>query len=246
MNKRGYAVLFICMLIGLAGPIFAQTETEDEAGVTPDSALWGLDKAFEQLNLLLTFDKATRTEIELEHASERLAEARVMIKDNKVSDAELAEEEHKRTIEHIKLEVQKENNSSEDRIRFEEQIKNQETESSAFDVRVKIESKGFELTEEQLSLIKAFVASFGAIKELELKIESENGEHFSVKLKTRLSEDFNEDDDEVEVEVEKEDDADEELDDEDDDASEELEVEEENEVEDNPSNQTNTTNRTSA
>jgi len=54
-----------------------------EAGMTPDSALYIFDKAFERMSLAFTFNKAKKAEKHLRYAEERLAETGEMIKKEK-------------------------------------------------------------------------------------------------------------------------------------------------------------------
>jgi len=73
--------------------VFAQEKSEDP-GITPDSFLWGLDKASERIDLLLTFDKSEKAKKGLAHAHERLSEVKAMIEENKLEAAEKAKESH--------------------------------------------------------------------------------------------------------------------------------------------------------
>src|SRR3989344_4014122 len=64
------------LLIVLILPIANAQQPAEDAGVTPDSFLWGLDKALDNLNLLLTFDKGEKAKkvIEIEKELEELNE----------------------------------------------------------------------------------------------------------------------------------------------------------------------------
>ena len=80
MNKIFTILMILVLVIGLS-PVYAQ-EAEDEStgGVTPDSTLYGLDRAAERLSLLLTIGKAAKAKKGLEHARERVLEARQLVK----------------------------------------------------------------------------------------------------------------------------------------------------------------------
>lgn len=65
------------MLISLVHSVVA--EELPDPGVTPDSWLYGLDRAFERINLALTFDRAAKAEKHLQIASERIAELKAMV-----------------------------------------------------------------------------------------------------------------------------------------------------------------------
>ncbi|MEK6949821.1 MAG: DUF5667 domain-containing protein, partial [Nanoarchaeota archaeon] len=68
--KKLIAILVALLLLPIA---YAQQPAQD-AGITPDSFLWGLDKALDQLALLLTFDEGEKAKKGLEIARERLLE----------------------------------------------------------------------------------------------------------------------------------------------------------------------------
>ena len=70
--KRG--ILFILCLLLLSMPFALAQEEEVDAGVTPDSPFYALDKAMDRISLALTFDKARRSEKALQIAEERLQE----------------------------------------------------------------------------------------------------------------------------------------------------------------------------
>ena len=75
--------LFVAMLLVLSLPLaLAEEETED-AGVTPDSPLYGLDRAMDRIALALTFNKAAKAEKGLNIAQERLMEAKEMADESK-------------------------------------------------------------------------------------------------------------------------------------------------------------------
>ena len=63
--------------IFLIGLVSAQVN-EIDAGITPDSPFWGLDKLGEQLRYSFTFNKENRAMYSLQIADERLAEIREM------------------------------------------------------------------------------------------------------------------------------------------------------------------------
>lgn len=89
--KKGIALLLItAMLFSLpvTGLAAQNEETEQntivpEAGITPDSWLYGLDNFLKELHLLVTFDVANKASLLDDISGERLAEAREMINENK-------------------------------------------------------------------------------------------------------------------------------------------------------------------
>ena len=60
-------------------PIVSANQHTEDSGVTPDSFLWGLDKALDQLTILLTFDEGKKARKGLEIAQERLLEVKEMV-----------------------------------------------------------------------------------------------------------------------------------------------------------------------
>lgn len=87
-------VLFVALLM-LASPIvLAEEELSVDSGTTPDSALWGIDRAMERLELALTFGSAAKAKKRLEIARERLAEIRAMAKKKNIDALEKAQEAH--------------------------------------------------------------------------------------------------------------------------------------------------------
>ena len=70
-----------------------------DAGVSPDSVVYGLDRAIERINLALIFNKIKRAEKALLIAEERLAEVEAMIEKNKLDKAEIAQQKYKEITE---------------------------------------------------------------------------------------------------------------------------------------------------
>lgn len=98
MKKMIIALIAILML-GL--PISAAQEEAElpDAGTTPDSALYGLDKAFERISLALTFDRAAKAEKRLQIASERIAELKAMTEKGKPEHNEKLMEESEKEMD---------------------------------------------------------------------------------------------------------------------------------------------------
>jgi hypothetical protein len=71
---------------------FAQATPAE--GIMPDSWLYGLDVAIDQISLLLTFDPDAKARKGLEIARERLLEVREMVEENKLEAAQRAQKEH--------------------------------------------------------------------------------------------------------------------------------------------------------
>ena len=69
-----FSLLFVLMFL-----IVPVALAKTSAGTLSSSFLWKADLFFEKTNVALTFDKAEKTRLHLQHAAERLAEAQVAI-----------------------------------------------------------------------------------------------------------------------------------------------------------------------
>lgn len=102
------AILMATLLIFSAMPLIAaeadvnvsdngETTTAEatvSAGITPDSPLYGLERAMERISLSLTFNKAKKASKALGYAEERLAEVEEMAEEDNVEAAQEAQEDH--------------------------------------------------------------------------------------------------------------------------------------------------------
>ena len=172
-------IIFLTFLIFILPIVNAQQTTLEGAGVTPDSFLWGLDKALEQLNLLLTFDEGNEARKGLEIARERLLEIKIMAEENKFEAVEKAKEDHKKTLAKVRndiKEIEEDNDVEEleDIIEIERGLEdhNEEIEETFAELKVKIKVKG-ETTQEQKDLIDSILNSLkGQTGEVEIEIEN--------------------------------------------------------------------------
>lgn len=175
------------------------------AGVTPDSFLYTLDVAIDNLRYLLTFDNTAKTRVGLEIARERLLEVREMVLENKVNAAQRAQGEHVKTLERVKSSitvVSRVNSIQElnEVIDLEKEVEEHETEVETVseELKIKIKVKG-EITPEQQALVDSVLNLMqNKTGEVKIKIENKKGEtKIKIKLQTGKS------DEEVEDEVEK-------------------------------------------
>ena len=73
----------------------AETDAElEDAGVTPDSPFYGLERAMERIRVAFTAGKANKAKLKIKYAEERLAEAEEMADEDNVEAAEEAQEAH--------------------------------------------------------------------------------------------------------------------------------------------------------
>ena len=196
------------LLIVLILPIISAQEATD-AGVTPDSFLWGLDKALDNLNMLLTFDKGEKAKKGIEIARERLLEVREMVEENKLEAAENAKEAHGNFLNKVKdsiKELEKDNSTEEIKkvIEIEKELKEHEDdiEEVNTELKVKIKIEGT-ITEEQKALINSLLDSLkGQTGEIKIEIKNKK-DKTKIKIKQETGKSDKEVDDEIE-EIEEE------------------------------------------
>ena len=204
--KKLFAIFTTLLLLPI---VIAQQPTEDP-GVTPDSFLWGLDKALDNLNLLLTFDKGEKAKKGIEIARERLLEVKTMVEENKLEAAEKAKEEHGKTLVKVKekvKEIEKDNPTDEIKkiIEIEKELEEHEddVEEVNTELKVKIKVKGA-ITEEQKTLINSILDSLkGQTGEVEIEIKNKK-DKIKIKIKQETGKSEKEIDEDIEdIEEEK-------------------------------------------
>ncbi len=103
-------MLMIALLLFSAMPLIAAEENGEvevvDAGVTPDSPLYGLERAMERVQLAFIRNKAERAKFKLDLAEERLAEAEEMIVENNTEAADEAQELHDELINETEEEIE--------------------------------------------------------------------------------------------------------------------------------------------
>ena len=77
-----------------------------DAGVTPDSPFYGLERAMERLKLAFMRNKAERALYKIQMAEERLAETEQMIEEDNLEAAQEAEEAHDEILEEAQQEAE--------------------------------------------------------------------------------------------------------------------------------------------
>ena len=202
-NKILFGVLFV-YLIFLLPIVFAQ-ETLEDPGITPDSFLWGIDKALEQISLLLAISPEAKATKGLEIAQERLAEIKKMIEENKLEAAEKAEESHGKTLVGVQESIEEieEDNSTEEIkevIKIEKELQDHDNDVDQVfgELKIKIKVEG-ELTQAQQDLIDSILASLeGQTGEVEIEIKNKKDKtKIKIKIETGKS------DEEIEDDIEK-------------------------------------------
>ena len=201
-------IIFGVLLIVLIFPIVsAQEIVTQDPGITPDSFLWGLDKALEQISLLLATSPEAKATKGLEIANERLLEIKVMIEENKLEAAGKAKENHGKNLAKVKQKLKEieEDDSVEELeeiIKIEKKLDEheQEIEEISSELKIKIKIKG-ELTEEQQALIDSILKSLeGQTGEVEIEIENKK-DRTKIKIKLETGRDGDEVEEEIKDEI---------------------------------------------
>jgi hypothetical protein len=104
MKNRILITLFLSILV-TASTVLAQEELPP-AGITPDSRLYGLEKAWERIRMFFTFDPEGKAKLHLQFASERLAEAKEMVRRGKPEFVQDLMKEHEAEINETEKEVE--------------------------------------------------------------------------------------------------------------------------------------------
>ncbi|SES69255.1 hypothetical protein SAMN04488587_0620 [Methanococcoides vulcani] len=205
---------FIFMLLTVAAvstascyPVTENTiETDDtsiDAGITPNSQLYFLDKATDNINLALTFDQDEKAKKGLNIARERLLETREMINENNVEGAQIARSGHEDVMNAVQSsvgEIEQDDSMEEieDEIIIDKEVEEHitEIEDVIEETKIKIEIKG-DLTSQQQELINSLLADMRrSAAEVEIEIENEK-EKTKIKLKEETQKSDEEIDDEI-------------------------------------------------
>lgn len=153
----------------------------------PDSPLWGLDVALDNIRLQLASTNSEKARVGLEIAEERLLEIRIMILENKLERADEAKLKHDEVIKEIELKLAE----RDDIIDTEEKANERLIEKAEIKIRLdehrtKIKIVADELTDEnrnriisilnEQSLQIFFDNLEGNIEELEIKVDGDETE----------------------------------------------------------------------
>lgn len=138
-------------------------EVVEEAGITPDSPLYGLERAMERISLALTLGKSAKAKKGLAHARERLMEVQMMIAAKKIGAAVEAQEAHDEIMEDVEENIEELGDGDaieelEDEVEIEGELEeHQELVQATNNLRLRV--KG--LTQEQQTQLNAMLGSLG-------------------------------------------------------------------------------------
>ena len=153
------------------------------AGVTPDSFLFSIDRALDNMNLALTFNQKEKARKGLNIARERLLEVREMLNKNKIREAEISQRFHGETLDLVDNAVGQEidDNSTkevEEQVELEKELEEHESELDEIrsEFRIKIAVRG-NMTSEQQALIDYIINSMqNRTSELKIKTDDRKNE----------------------------------------------------------------------
>src|SRR3989344_760079 len=201
MKKIFTLIIFLILVLSNLNFAYSldteEQKDEDESDwITPDNfILYKLDRAFERINLLLTFDRAERAKLGLEHARERILEAKSLIKEGKTEYLEELKYEHKKSIDKFNgdlSELEDEEFLDEE---IEVELEEQENEIKDIKTNLRVTEK---LNEEQSGKLNDFLDSLGNnVKEVKIKIKED-------KVKIRIKHNKEKNDEEIKEEIEDE------------------------------------------
>ncbi len=197
--KKMLGLLAVMMMV-ISVPVMSQqgaTGDEDaakDAGVTPDSLLWGIDVALDKLALALSLGDKAKAEKGMEIAEERLLEIKIMAGKNKSEGMAKAEAEHGKIVAKIRdsVELMSLEDPSEEAkavILLEKKLEDNEDVLEGIKQQITLKGMG-NLTEQQQSLIDSVISNLeGQTGELKIKIENKMGKSkIKIKAKTGKSE----------------------------------------------------------
>lgn len=199
------AVFMASLLLLISQTVFAYpitgnaVKTEQAtigAGVTPDSFLYFLDKALDNINLAFTFDQTEKAKKGLNIARERLMEVREMVNENKLGAAQAAQREHAKALAKVQNSIAgiagvnaTQELQAEVEIEKELEEHEEEVETVTNELKVKIEVKGG-ITPEQQALVDSVLSLMqNKTGEVKIRIENKKGEtKIKIKAETGKSE----------------------------------------------------------
>jgi hypothetical protein len=182
--KKFFMVLVLFLLVF---NVSAQEDVseEEDVGITPDSALYGLDGAWKRMRLAFTFSKEAKARKELRFAKERLREIDLMVERGKVDAAEKAKERHRNLLRNVRNRVEVLGEDSEEDLDLNLELENEieDQEDKIEEIKTRIDIKG-ELNEEQRQRLRNFMEDLRKDGS-EVRLEIENKKD---KLRVRLEE----------------------------------------------------------
>lgn len=191
MRKYGSFLIVILILPLVLAQENVSQDIFPDPGITPDSFLWGVDKALEQISLLITFNPEAKAVKGLEIARERLMEVKVMAEEKNLPALEKAQKGHHKALLKVKENVKElEEDNPEELLETELEIEKEllqhreDLEEIKTKLKVKMKIDG-ELSPEQQEALDGFLATLGeSAEEVEIEIKSRK-EETKIKIKEK-------------------------------------------------------------
>ena len=185
MKLKIISLVILFVFLASFVPAYAQEETEDvdveqvledttlpedEVGVTPDKAGYGLKIAIEKIRMALAFSKERKAKLALQLADKRLEEAKLMAALNNLEALQRSKDEHRKLVQKAKSEIETLSGEDEDdletQVELESELEEQENKVGDLENIILIKTKG--LSEEQrqklLELVESFKTDTGEVK----------------------------------------------------------------------------------
>lgn len=198
MKTQTISMLILALLVFSVMPLIAAEDNSNEievvdAGVTPDSPLYGLERAMERIQLAFIRNKVERAKFKLDLAEERLAEAEEMFEENNTEAAEEAQELHDELINETEEEIEELESNGDNETAAEALEEAQELQLRLLNHSAKVAfvknrilerlSQSGNASEEQLAhLNEVFGKIIAKSQEIELKMEQKR-ENIRTKFK---------------------------------------------------------------
>lgn len=206
MERLGIFTLISIIAFSMSvTPAIAQSQTDAVGdGIHPDSFLYPFDVFIDNVFLAFTAGDVEKAKLSLKIAEERLQEAKLMIEQNKLSEAQTAQIEHDKVLSVTETSIDEITriNATEEikqEIEIERELKDHKkrVKTVSGELKVKIRIRG-EITADQQALIDSILEAMeGKTGEVEIKTDNKKQET-KIKIKQQTGKSDEEIDDEVE------------------------------------------------
>lgn len=183
--------LIAILILAISMPVFAQTEDIEvgEAGTTPDSPLYFLDVAMDNIAMAMQRTDNARMQKQLEVAEERLAEIKVMAEKGNVEGLQKAEQQHEKILARFQNRFNQtdddlDEDDYEQRLQIENRFQNHGYRVQQVNDFVEVKVKG-NLSKGQQELVDSIIDGLeDRTEEVEIQVKFKNNEA-KVRLRER-------------------------------------------------------------
>lgn len=190
--KKSISMLWV-MVIALIAVPFAYADGSEDAGVTPDSLFWGVDKLFDEIGLIFSGSPSEKAEKGLEIARERLLEAKVMADRNKFELAEKAEHEHNKMLAEVRHNfISIDESDVESSLKIEQELNHHRDDIVNVKREIEFKVEG-QMTEADFNRLNELIRSLeSSSMEIEIELEDESRQT-RTRTRTRGGDDLSDD-----------------------------------------------------